>query len=87
MTYPLYLLHQTVGFSIFNAAHRVVHPQVLLWSTVFIMLLASYAIHVWVERPSASLLKAALNRWMAIPPAATPRVPPANEPAAHAGLS
>jgi peptidoglycan/LPS O-acetylase OafA/YrhL len=62
MTYPLYLLHQVIGFSIFNALHPAVHPQVLLWGTVLLMLAASYAVHILVERPAAPAMKRIINR-------------------------
>lgn len=62
VTYPLYLLHQAIGFSIFNAAYPVVHPQVLLWGTIALMVALSYGVHIVIERPATPAMKRAMNR-------------------------
>lgn len=61
LTYPLYLLHQNIGFMIFNIAYPVVNVHILLWSTVFLFLTSAYAIHIFIEKPFAPKLKNALN--------------------------
>jgi len=53
LTYPLYLLHQMIGFMIFNVAYPTVNPHLLLWGTVALMVLASYIIHKKIETPLA----------------------------------
>lgn len=61
LTYPLYLLHQNIGYMIFNAGYGSVNPHLLLWGTVALMLAAAYAVHVLIERRIAALLKRRLN--------------------------
>ena len=50
VTYPLYLLHQTIGFAVFNVAYPSISRHVLLWTTIALMLVLSYIVHVAVER-------------------------------------
>lgn len=61
LTYPLYLLHQMIGFMIFNIAYPAVNPHVLLWGTITLMIGASYFIHKKIEVPIASRFKKALT--------------------------
>ncbi|VVP81949.1 hypothetical protein PS918_02385 [Pseudomonas fluorescens] len=61
ITYPLYLLHQMIGFMIFNIAYPAVNSHVLLWGTIALMLGASYIIHKKVEVPLARSLKKLLS--------------------------
>jgi len=62
LTYPLYLLHENVGYVVFNAAYPTVNPHILLWGTLALMLLAAYAIHRLVERKLGAPMKRVLNR-------------------------
>lgn len=57
LTYPLYLLHQMIGFMIFNIAYPVINPHVLLWSTIAVMIGLSYLIHKEIETPMARVIK------------------------------
>ena len=50
LTYPLYLIHQNIGFMIFNAAYPAINTHVLFWGTVLLMLGTAYAVHVLIER-------------------------------------
>lgn len=61
LTYPLYLLHQMIGFMIFNIAYPAVNPHWLLWGTIALMISASYLIHKKIEVPIAGLLKKSLS--------------------------
>ena len=61
LTYPLYLLHQMIGFMIFNMAYPVVNPHLLLWGTLALMIGASWFIHKKIETPMARLLKRFLS--------------------------
>ncbi|WP_414872370.1 acyltransferase family protein [Pseudomonas sp. IT-347P] len=61
LTYPLYLLHQMIGFMIFNIAYPAVNPHLLLWGTVALMIGASWLIHDKVETPIARLMKRSLS--------------------------
>ncbi|MGA8138761.1 MAG: acyltransferase [Pseudomonas gingeri] len=61
LTYPLYLLHQVIGFMIFNIAYPTVNPHVLIWTTTLLMIVASYSIHKKIEAPIAKKLKQFLS--------------------------
>jgi peptidoglycan/LPS O-acetylase OafA/YrhL len=61
MTYPLYLLHQLIGFMIFNRAYPAVNPHLLLWSVISMVLVLAYAVNVWIERPMSKSLKKSLE--------------------------
>ncbi|MFU2325563.1 acyltransferase family protein [Pseudomonas sp. NFX98] len=61
LTYPLYLLHQMIGFMIFNVAYPAVNPHILLWGTIALMVGGSYMVHKKIEAPMASFLKKFLS--------------------------
>ncbi|WP_439125598.1 MAG: acyltransferase family protein [Pseudomonas rhizophila] len=61
ITYPLYLLHQNVGFMVFNALYSALNPHLLLWGTVTLMIVMSLFIHVVFERAIARQLRRVLN--------------------------
>lgn len=61
MTYPLYLLHQNIGYMIFWVAYPAVNAHLLLFGTIFLMLLLSYGIHLVSERGFADLLRHSIN--------------------------
>ena len=62
LTYPLYLLHQKIGYMIFNVAYPGINMHIVFWATVLFMLLLAYAIHRQVERRFARPFKQALER-------------------------
>ena len=51
MTYPLYLIHQRIGFIIFNHFHQDLNKFVLLFSVLVLLLVMSYLIAAYFERP------------------------------------
>jgi peptidoglycan/LPS O-acetylase OafA/YrhL len=61
LTYPLYLIHQDIGFTVFSYLHNSVPPLVLAGLTYVAMLVAAWLIHRLVERPVAPRLKARLT--------------------------
>ncbi|MFZ6694025.1 acyltransferase family protein [Undibacterium sp. SXout20W] len=61
LTYPLYLLHENIGFMVFNLAYPVVNSHVLLLSTLFVVLLIAYAVHILIEKRYAGKIKCAVN--------------------------
>jgi peptidoglycan/LPS O-acetylase OafA/YrhL len=61
LTYPLYLLHQMIGFMIFNIAYPAINPHLLLWGTLTLMIGASWLIHKKIETPIARLMKRSLS--------------------------
>lgn len=56
LTYPLYLIHQNIGFIIFHEIGDSVNRYVLLGALVLVMMLAAWLIHKFIELP--------LGRWM-----------------------
>ncbi|MGH8386267.1 MAG: acyltransferase family protein [Pseudomonas sp.] len=61
ITYPLYLLHQMIGFMIFNVAYPGINSHLLLWGTIALMIEASYLIHKKVEVPVSGFVKRLLS--------------------------
>ncbi|MFI6815655.1 acyltransferase family protein [Nonomuraea sp. NPDC050328] len=59
LTYPLYLLHASIGFVLFNLLDDYVNAYVLLAGVIVLMLAAAYGVHRVVEQPLAPRLK----RW------------------------
>lgn len=62
LTYPLYLLHQNIGYAIFNADYPEINRHLLFWATIALMLLAFHGVHAAIERPFATPFKRTLNR-------------------------
>lgn len=60
MTYPLYLIHQDIGFTVFVYLRDRVPAVVLVAGTYLLVLGLSWLIHRLVERPFAPLLRARL---------------------------
>ncbi|MGW5120606.1 acyltransferase family protein [Streptomyces noursei] len=56
LTYPLYLLHESIGWEIIRALRSQVPAPLLLAGTVVAMLLAAHLVHRLIERP--------VSRWM-----------------------
>ncbi len=61
LTYPLYLIHQNIGFALFNRFYPGMNVHVVLWSVVALMLTAAYAV-TRIERVTARPLKQILTR-------------------------
>jgi peptidoglycan/LPS O-acetylase OafA/YrhL len=75
LTYPLYLLHQSIGYGLFAVGHDVVSPHLLFWGIVALMLVASYGV-TRVEAWAAPRLRTLLL--------GKPRVPALETPSATA---
>lgn len=61
LTYPLYLLHQHIGFMVFNAAYPAVNMHLLFWGTLASALVSAYIVHIFIEKRLSSPLKNAVN--------------------------
>lgn len=61
LTYPLYLLHENVGFMMFNTWHELMPGWVLVTGVLIFMLVAAWLIHRCVEKPLQSRLKRVLQ--------------------------
>ncbi len=61
ISYPLYLLHQNVGYMVFNVAYQGVNVHVLFWGTIIAALICAYLVHALVEKRWSAPLKTMLN--------------------------
>jgi len=61
LTYPLYLIHENVGFMIFNIGYPALNPHLLLWGTVLAMIGLAFFINTAVEARFSPYLKNWLN--------------------------
>jgi len=61
LTYPLYLLHQKIGYIVFNKLSFYIDKHVLLLALIFSMLIVSYYLNLKVEKPLAHWLKRILS--------------------------
>ena len=61
LTYPLYLLHENIGFIIFNHGYPKINSHLLFWGTIILMLILSYLVNTLVEKRSSPYLKKFLN--------------------------
>jgi peptidoglycan/LPS O-acetylase OafA/YrhL len=61
ITYPLYLLHQNVGYMIFNRIGSAVPFAFVVIGTIAVMMATAWLIWRFAERPGQQLLKRALK--------------------------
>ncbi|MFF2578552.1 acyltransferase family protein [Streptomyces goshikiensis] len=57
LTFPLYLLHEELGWEIIRRLHTDVAAWPLLGGILAVMLIASWLVHRFIERPSAKAMK------------------------------
>ncbi|MBC6609409.1 acyltransferase [Hymenobacter sp. BT507] len=50
LTYPLYLVHGSIGFIIFHRVGHLMNKYILLVATLGLMLMVAYLIHVLIEK-------------------------------------
>jgi peptidoglycan/LPS O-acetylase OafA/YrhL len=67
LTYPFYLLHQRIGYTIIRAGyyHTSLPVWVLIVGTIVLVLGLAWLVHRYLERRGSSLLKAAMRRGVA----------------------
>lgn len=65
LTYPLYLVHQHLGYLVFHhLGHSASNKYALLGGVLLLMLGLAYAIHALVEKPFGKPLGAQVNKWL-----------------------
>lgn len=64
LTYPLYLIHQNIGYMAFNIAYPTLNPHLVFWGTLALVLLLSHLVHVQIERRYGGALKRACARML-----------------------
>ncbi|MDH5179927.1 MAG: acyltransferase [Gammaproteobacteria bacterium] len=62
LTYPVYLIHQNIGFMLFNVFNTSANKYILLAAVTGLMLLGAWLIHTQIEKRFAPVLKRALIR-------------------------
>jgi peptidoglycan/LPS O-acetylase OafA/YrhL len=60
ISYPLYLLHENIGYLVFNHFYPTVNAHLLFWSMIAAVIGVAYGVHVLVEQRFASRLKTCL---------------------------
>jgi peptidoglycan/LPS O-acetylase OafA/YrhL len=66
LTYPLYLLHQYIGFMLFNALYPKFNQHVIFWGTLVFMLGTAYVVHNFIEKRFALYLRSAINNFLIV---------------------
>lgn len=61
VTYPLYLIHQNIGYMIFNKLGSSVNPHALFWGVILVMVTSAWAVNEYIEEPLGRRLKTALS--------------------------
>lgn len=61
LTYPLYLIHQKVGYMLIGIAYPAINPHVVLWGTLSLTLAMSFTIYFFIEKRTAAPLKQLIN--------------------------
>lgn len=61
LTYPLYLIHQKIGYIIFNSFGLYINKWLLLFAVIMAMLFASYAINKYIEKPLGNYMRKKLK--------------------------
>jgi peptidoglycan/LPS O-acetylase OafA/YrhL len=65
LTYPLYLLHEYIGWTVVEEFRDDLQPAVIVAILVSGMLVIAWLVNRWVERPTARLLRRGLQRGLA----------------------
>jgi peptidoglycan/LPS O-acetylase OafA/YrhL len=65
MTYPFYLLHQQIGYVVYERIGPVARPAILVGAIMLAIALLSWAIWRWLERPSQQWTRLALTGFSA----------------------
>ena len=61
LTYPLYLIHQNVGYMLFNYLHGHLNKYFILLFVTIAMLAAAYFIHIAIEKKFSKQLRSILE--------------------------
>ena len=67
VTYPLYLIHQDIGYAVLNRLDRRVDAHILLITLILAMIAIAWLIHQIVEKPLAPKLRNGLRKSLRTP--------------------
>lgn len=62
ITYPLYLIHQNIGYMLFNYFANSINKYMLLLMVISCLMIISYFIHIVIEKRIAESLKKLLDK-------------------------
>jgi peptidoglycan/LPS O-acetylase OafA/YrhL len=62
LTYPLYLLHQNIGYMIFNFAYPEVNVHLVFWGTIILVIGLAYLVHISIEKKLSFSMKVGLDK-------------------------
>ena len=62
LTYPIFLLHQHIGYMLFNAGYGAINVHILFWGVLVLLLGLAYLVHTQVEGRLAPRLKRLLEQ-------------------------
>jgi peptidoglycan/LPS O-acetylase OafA/YrhL len=65
LTYPLYLLHQDIGFTAIKYLHTKISPWPLVLGLYAAMLVFSWLVHRLIEKPGSRWLRKGINKSLA----------------------
>ncbi|MEY2816830.1 MAG: hypothetical protein RL275_293 [Chloroflexota bacterium] len=60
LTYPLYLLHQNIGYMIFNSIYPKINEHIIFWGVIILILIMSYLVTRF-EKKMLSPIKESIN--------------------------
>jgi peptidoglycan/LPS O-acetylase OafA/YrhL len=60
ISYPLYLIHQNVGYMLFNSIDATVNSDVLFWGVIAAAVAFALTVHIAVEKPFARPLRSGI---------------------------
>ena len=63
VTYPLYLLHQHIGYIAFTRLKGIVSDGALLAAVIAGLVLLAAAVWIWAEKPCSAALRRSLTEW------------------------
>lgn len=65
LTYPLYLIHSTIGFILYQRLGGHINKYLILLLLLATMLLIAYTIHTIIEKPLSKLMSSIINKMLA----------------------
>lgn len=66
LTYPLYLIHQNIGYMLFDRFYPSINPHLLFWGMLALMLLLAYGIYALFEKQLALKMRNLLEQVLSL---------------------
>lgn len=68
LTYPLYLIHQNIGYMLFDQLYLSINPHLLFWGTLGLMLILAYGIYAVFEKCLTRQIRQILEQVLKVKP-------------------